>query len=571
MAASENFSESLRQVRVKRRSQTRSIGDVIADFKNKRIIIPEYQRKFVWELDKQCRFIESVFMDMPIPPLFLLEKFSPEKGTHIFELIDGVQRLTTLENFYDGVLELSNLQTLSGLNKRVFDPKSKPINGLIPVDPEAKIKARKQVLPLDDIMSSIFWSREISVIIIESDTHPEIQFEVFGRLNQGSVSLNAQELRNCMFHGSFNSFLVDKCSQKSQYKELLSPFRKFQTPKDGRPDKNRGLDVELILRFFAVYELHKDGTGKYPDTRGEVLNEYMRKRIEHEKDASAYPSFRTNQELEILLEKVTRMVALSFNGNHFKSFSAKKDKADFSASINQSVFDVQMLGFTEYEEKDIEGITDVIYDSFLELSSFNDPFIDAITRSTNHKVKTRVEIWSDRLKEIIENPEPFKKRLSQKKASFANNPVCSVSGIKLTSFEEADHYTGKLYHKHYSPRKDSKVRKTPDIPVTFYLEGSENISDNMYLLVDLVMDSISDRIQDNEIEIQRLALLEFIGSSEELRTQSTRSMKRLRKINLSLHNKQLYIDAGGNRDEISQMLQEICSLFSFTSDFEIID
>ena len=130
---------------------------------------------------------------------------------------------------------------------------------------------------------------------------------------------------------------------------------------------------------------------------------------------------------------------------------------------------------------------------------------------------------------------------------------------------------GKLYHKHYSPRKDSKVKKTPDTTVTFYLEGSENICDNMYLLVDDVMDAITNRIQDNESEIQRLALLEFIGSSEELRSKSTRPMKRLRKINLSLHNKHLYIDASGNRDEISQMLQEICSLFGFTSDFEIID
>ena len=93
----------------------------------------------------------------------------------------------------------------------------------------------------------------------------------------------------------------------------------------------------------------------------------------------------------------------------------------------------------------------------------------------------------------------------------------------------------------------------------------------MYLLVDDVMDAITNRIQDNESEIQRLALLEFIGSSEELRSKSTRPMKRLRKINLSLHNKHLYIDASGNRDEISQMLQEICSLFGFTSDFEIID
>jgi hypothetical protein len=220
VAVGDDFSARLRQVRVKRRVNSRSIRDVIADFQSAKITIPDYQRTFVWAEDKQRRFIESIFMDMPIPPLFLLEKFSEEANTHIFELIDGVQRLTTLENFYSGKLRLANLETLAELNQTTFPT-------------------------LDAKMSGIFLEREINIIIIESDTHPEIQFEVFGRLNQGSVSLNAQELRNCMFHGSFNNFLVQTCSRQPQYKELLSAFPKFQVPKDGKPDKNRGMNVEL--------------------------------------------------------------------------------------------------------------------------------------------------------------------------------------------------------------------------------------------------------------------------------------------------------------------------------------
>ena len=159
MAVGHDFSVRLKQVRVKKKTITRTIRDVIADLQSAKITIPSYQRTFVWETDKQCRFIESIFMDIPIPPLFLLEKFSDEASTTIFEIIDGVQRLTTLENFYGGKLRLSNLDTLADLNQTTFP-----------------------TLPPN--ISGIFLEREINIIIIESDTHPEIQFEVFGRLNQ---------------------------------------------------------------------------------------------------------------------------------------------------------------------------------------------------------------------------------------------------------------------------------------------------------------------------------------------------------------------------------------------------
>ena len=522
---------------------------MIADFQSAKITIPDYQRTFVWAEDKQRRFIESIFMDMPIPPLFLLEKFSEEANTHIFEIIDGVQRLTTLENFYSGKLRLANLETLAELNQTTFPT-------------------------LDAKMSGIFLERQISIVIIESDTHPEIQFEVFGRLNQGSVSLNAQELRNCMFHGSFNNFLVQTCSRQHHYKELLSTFPKFQVPKDGKPDKNRGMNVELILRFFALYELYKPESNKYPDSTAETLNDYMRKRIASEKDSSGYSSFKSFEGLETLLGKVSRMVAITFSGNHFKSFSAKKDRVEFSTSFNQSVFDVQMLGFVEYEEEEIKDLTDVIYDTFLDLSVYNKPFIDAITRSTNHKVNTRVGIWQNSLKHIFEDSDSFKQNFLQKKDAFVNNPICSATGVQLSSFEDADYYMGKLYHKCNSPRSESSqttTRKTPKTPITARLDGSEYIFDDVYDLVDFLMEFISDRIQDNEFEVQRLTSLEFVGTLANLSAKSKRPQKRFKKVDLILNNKQLHVDIGGSRSEIKQMLQDIAKLFSFTSDFQIID
>jgi hypothetical protein len=323
-----------------------------------------------------------------------------------------------------------------------------------------------------------------------------------------------------------------------------------------------------------LYELYKPDSNKYPDSTAETLNDYMRKRIASEKDPSGYPIFRSFEDLEVLLGKVSRMVAITFNGNHFKSFSAKKERAEFSTSLNQSVFDVQMLGFVEYEEDEIKDLTDVIYDTFLDLSVYDKAFIDAVTRSTNHKVSIRVGIWQNSLKRIFEDPDSFRQNFSNKKDAFINNPICSATGVQLSSFEDADYYVGKLYHKCHSPRSESSqttTRKTPKTPIAARLDGSEYIFDDVYDLVDFLMESISDRIQDNEFEVQRLTSLEFVGTLTNLSAKSKRPQKRFKKIDLILNNKQLHIDIGGSRSEIKQMLQDIAKLFSFTSDFQIID
>ncbi|MBN3869609.1 DUF262 domain-containing protein [Nostoc sp. JL33] len=173
MSVGQDFLTQLKKVRVVKNTIIRTVRDLMEDFKNEKILIPDYQQTFVWDDAKQCRFIESIFMDIPIPPLFLVEKFRDETGKTIFEIIDGVQRVATLGNFMNGSLKLSGLESLPDLNQTSFSS-------------------------LPPSISSLFFERQINIIIIERDTHPEIQFEVFGRLHKGSVSLNAQELRNCI-------------------------------------------------------------------------------------------------------------------------------------------------------------------------------------------------------------------------------------------------------------------------------------------------------------------------------------------------------------------------------------
>lgn len=544
MAVGQNFLSQLKKVRVNKKTITRSIRDLMTDFQSAKIVIPAYQRTFVWDIYKQCRFIESVFMDIPIPPLFFLEKFDEETDTTIFEIIDGVQRLTTLGNFVNGTVKLSNLENLPDLNQSTFN--SLPSN-----------------------ISGLFFERQINTIVIESDTHPEIQFEIFGRLNMGSVSLNAQELRNCMFHGEFNDFLIN-CSKNQIYSQILEHFPRLKLPKPGKPDKNRMFDVELILRFFALYDLYDPKINKYPESKGETLNDYMRKQIKGEEPLS------TKETLESLFIKVLKMVQITFDENQFKSFTVKKDKADFSNLINAAVFDVQMLGFVDYAIEDIQDKTKIIYDGFLDLCSYDRNFNDAISRSTNSKVNERIIIWKNKLKSIMEDIDKHIEIFSRKKQLFDENPICNSSGCRIEKWEEIDFYDGKIYHKAFSPKlemlitENGKGRKI-NTSVQILLEDEELEFDDIIDALDFVVEHIAEKIID-DFDISRLIELDYVGDRDDL-LSSIKGKKHIKKFGKleNMKGNQLYINVGGNRTENITKINQLASLFSFMRDFKIIN
>jgi len=547
MPVGQNFVEQLKKVRVSKKVITRTIGDIISDFQSAKIIIPAYQRSFVWPVDKQNRFIESIFMDIPIPPLFFLEKFDEEKEMIVYEIIDGVQRITTLCNFISGQLKPSGLDNLPDLNQAKF-----------------------QTLPSN--ISGLFFERQLTNVIIESDTHPAIQFEVFGRLNMGSVSLNAQELRNCMFHGEFNDFLKDLNKHKT-YRELLEAFPRLKPANEGKPDKNRMFDVELILRLFALHDFYNPETRQYPESKGETLNEYMRRKIAGDLSLSSL------EDLEGLFLKLLDMVKITFKGNHFKSFSVKpsKNQAIFSKQLNAAVFDVQMLGFIEYDIDEIQGKTEVIYNAFIDLCSFERDFSDAITRSTNQKVNERISLWKQTLQSIIENYDIYLEDFIQKKQLFEIEPLCKISGEEILTFEECDYYDGNIYHKCNSPKLEKRptTRMSVNTNVCVEFRGEvleyENVRDALNFLIDYVSEKILEA--DDPHDIERLQSLSFIGTQDELlsKVQSGRSGKILIPFaDLRNQSKQkLYVNISGGRTENISNFNELLSLFSFMQNIKI--
>ncbi|MEI6707450.1 MAG: DUF262 domain-containing protein [Methylococcales bacterium] len=422
----ENLLQQIREAKVYQRQTNEKVGHLINDFNERDIVIPEYQRQFVWDTSIQSRFIESIFMAVPIPAIFLLET-TDEQGITKKEVIDGVQRLSTLVSFFNNKLRLSKGLKLSGLDGQRYES-------------------------LDGAIKKQFLNRDISIITIEKNTDSTIQFEIFERLNRGSVSLTHQELRNCMYHGEFNSFLSKISIDNEDYRELLSEFSNFKAVEKGKPDKSRMQDVEMVLRFFYLFESSYefslgDSKNRFGYPTKEQLNSYMRIKKEQEKhnEDSSDVYLKSKEELEVIFNKVCQMVKLTFRNNQFKKFSLSNNKTKLSNAFNKAFFDIQMLGFVDYEIEDITGITDIIYNEFVELCYFNPVMMD----NTNEKISERINTWKDLLLNIV-NAETdfFLDKLNRKIEHFNFNPVCLSCSEKVEELNEGylDLENNAFYH-----------------------------------------------------------------------------------------------------------------------------
>ena len=190
---------------------------------------PGFQRRYVWSNTLASRLVESMLLNVPIPPCYLSQNDDFE-----LDVIDGQQRLYSIYRFIDNQFALFGLEVLKDLNGLRF-------HKLLP-------KMQRQLN-----------THTLRLIAVTNESHPEIKFDVFQRLNTNTMPLNAQELRNCIYRGTLNELLKDVVA----YKPWLTILGKR------KPDK-RMRDEELALRFFA---LHIQGVKSYRTPQKHWLND----------------------------------------------------------------------------------------------------------------------------------------------------------------------------------------------------------------------------------------------------------------------------------------------------------
>lgn len=314
-------------------------------------INPEFQRRDRWDEQRQSRLIESLLMNVPIPPVFLGED---DYGFYV--VLDGRQRLTAIQSFLNNTLTLRDLDVWSDLNGLRF-------NDLVKRG-------------LDKHLTRRF----ISAIALLKESSPVIKYDVFDRLNTGGVKANEMEVRNAVFRGPF----TDALHELSRLPEFC---KSWGIPADiidaqSNPLYQKMIDLSIVLRFFALSEPEKMEIA-FKDH----LSEFMENRNKlYESDKNLATKDR---------ERFTRAVVNSlsiFGANSFRNV-AKKSKGPPSLPIAEAI----MIALADYDPNQISvEAAEKIRNSFSDLCS-NPDFVKATSSGTNGKgaIRNRINMTKD--------------------------------------------------------------------------------------------------------------------------------------------------------------------------------
>src|ERR1051326_1549364 len=243
-----------------------SIGEIVNMYKDQELIInPDFQRLFRWEIGQKSKLIESILLGIPLPSIFVFEK---EDST--WELIDGLQRISTLLEFMGELKDPATGQLrpptalvatkyLPSLDKAVWE-KAENIAD-IPADDQNPLLGPQQL--------AIRRSR-LSVEILKRPSDNATKYDLFQRLNAGGIAANAQELRNCiiiMVNGPYAAFmrgLAESQSfltvlaasedqlEKQRHMEYVSRFLVHTyEPYDGKLDVEEFIDEGIVALATA--------------------------------------------------------------------------------------------------------------------------------------------------------------------------------------------------------------------------------------------------------------------------------------------------------------------------------
>lgn len=308
-----------------------SVDTLVEQWRSEMLLLPELQREYVWDNVRASRLIESLLLNIPIPILYFVER--PDAK---YEVIDGHQRVKSVVRYINNEFRLASLRVLNELKGLRFH----------------QLPEREQ---------RFLRTRVMRAIVVTVDSHPLMKFEIFERLNTGSIALNAQEIRNALNQGLFNSLLKEL--------EVYPAFREcLGTPKP----RKRMVDRELIVRFFAMAA----NLNEYRPPLVRFLNNYMN-------GAKSAPEEVVEESRQLFHTTISK-VAKTLGGTAFRATDPNGDVID--GQLNRALFDAQMMAFS-YTSDEGPRITAKVKKTVATV--YEDPlFLDAIRRATGDRSRT---------------------------------------------------------------------------------------------------------------------------------------------------------------------------------------
>lgn len=293
--------------RVRTRALDVSFNELFDMYKSKELVIaPDFQRLFRWSAVKQSQFIESLILELPVPPIYVIEV---EDG--VYELIDGLQRISSYFHFRgihpqdsegeERFLTLEGCDVLPDVNGLTYEELPQAL----------QIKLKRHFIRME---------------VLRRETDPHLRYHMFKRLNTGGEILSPQEIRNCtirLLDNTFNEFLKDLTKNDNYLKcmEQLTDEKRDQMYLE-----------EYALRFFAL----KNNGDAYAKEIGDFLTAYMEAISDPvRKDVSFdYVAERA------VFEKTFRVLAETLESGAFSGFNEKGTPMGYFSALHFEAFSV---------------------------------------------------------------------------------------------------------------------------------------------------------------------------------------------------------------------------------------
>jgi len=305
---------------------------------------PDYQRRHRWNDEVSSRLIESLILNIPVPLIYISQDVDvdEEVGDDVsrYSVIDGQQRLTAIFKFFKNNYSLEGLDVLGELNGSFYSD-------------------------LPPFLIRRLEERTIRCLRIDSTLDNQVKYDIFERLNSGSVKLEAQELRNATCRGPFKD-LIKKLSKNADFVKVT-----LLDPEGNRVKKME--DEELVLRFFSLaykdgYKEYKSGfkaflTAKMVEFNGkdsselEKMEDIFINTFKHIQDCIDEAPFAKYRENEGQLERMSKFNAAVFDSIVVPVSNSLKNNSFNSESIKKLFFDKEYFAAVEGSVNDISKIT----------------------------------------------------------------------------------------------------------------------------------------------------------------------------------------------------------------------
>ena len=318
---------------------------------------PDYQRRHRWNIETSSRLIESLILNIPIPLIYLSQDVDvdvevEDEGTR-YSVIDGQQRLTAIVEFLSNKFALEGLETLEELNNSYYKD-------------------------LPSFLIRRLEERTIKCLRIDSTVDSQVKYDIFERLNSGSVKLEAQELRNAVHRGAFNTMLKELAKDEN--------FRVLLGIDIDDPDSSKRVqkmeDVEAVLRFMAL------GEDKY-----KLIKKGLKDFLSEEMKRMSSLSNVEYQNLKTRFLKTMAIIRQKFGDTAFAKFKVVDGGLKRASKFNVSVYDALSIAVSSVVNLDSPDIAPETVAAYQAL--FTDAeFFASIDGSTTDrkKINDRIDL-----------------------------------------------------------------------------------------------------------------------------------------------------------------------------------